>query len=226
MASAHRGFRLRPEAIFVLHQVLEIVSHAWIRLRASSTCDDKRLTQARCPSHSRVRHGPASSPSVTAEGAPWHRIPEPMRHPPASSAPLPVLVPADAHGSTQCAEPALLPTPSTSAAFFPACCTPCRLRARPHPSASPGSPSLGTTAPVVHGVCRVYAHCRTGRNRSEPQRFRSCAPGRGHSPDSCNGQRPQYRGPRYLSWPNGLRPPLLPPALEQQGSPGVTPWQR
>jgi hypothetical protein len=32
MASAHRGFRLRPEALGVLHEVLEIVSHAWIRL--------------------------------------------------------------------------------------------------------------------------------------------------------------------------------------------------
>src|SRR5580658_7454916 len=101
-----------------------------------------------------------------------------MRHPPASSAPLPVLVPADAHGSTPCAEPALLPTPSTSAAFFPACCTPYRLRARPHPSASPGSPSLGTTAPVVHGVCPSSDPSQTGRSRSEHQRFRSCAPGR------------------------------------------------
>jgi hypothetical protein len=32
MASAHRGFRLRPEALAVLRDVLEIVSHAWIRL--------------------------------------------------------------------------------------------------------------------------------------------------------------------------------------------------
>jgi hypothetical protein len=31
VASAHRGFRLRPEARAVL-EVLEIISHAWIRL--------------------------------------------------------------------------------------------------------------------------------------------------------------------------------------------------
>src|ERR1700722_5595621 len=187
---------------------------------------EEGLTGARCPSHPRVRHGPASSPSVTAVGALWRRIPGPLRSPPVSSAPLPVLVPADARGSTQYAEPALLPIPSTSAASFPACCKPSRLTDRPHPSASPSSPSFGTTAPDVHAVRRAYVHCRTDRSRSEHQTFRSCAPGREHFPGSCNGQRPQHRAPRYLFWPNRLRPPLLPPGLEQQGSRGVTSRQQ
>jgi len=37
MASAHRGFRLRPEALLVLHEVLEIVSH----LRTASSREMK-----------------------------------------------------------------------------------------------------------------------------------------------------------------------------------------
>src|SRR3984885_5813312 len=107
--------------------------------------DKKRVTRAGRPSHPRVRHVLASNPSVTAVGAPWRRIPGQLLYRPASSAPLPVLVPADAHGSTQYAEPAPLPTPSTSGVSFRACCTLSQLTARPHPSASPSSPSLGTT---------------------------------------------------------------------------------
>src|ERR1700677_4047206 len=129
---------------------------------------EKRLTQACCPSHPRVRHGPASSPSVTAVGAPWPRIPEPSQYPPASSAPLPALAPAGAHGSIRPEEPALPRTPSTSAAFFPVCCMPYRLTARPHPLASPGSPSLGTIAPDVHAICHAYGHRRIDRSRSQP----------------------------------------------------------
>src|ERR1700733_4368774 len=186
------------------------------------------LIQASCPSRLTVRHGPASSPSATAVGVPWRRIPEPLRHPPASSVPLPVSVPADAPGSTQCAEPTLLLTPSTSAAFFPTCCTPFRLTGRPHPSASPRSPLPGTTAPGVHAVRRAYAHRRTDRSRSEDQTFRSCAlrTGRGDCPGSCNGQRPQHRGPRYLFWPNRSRLQLFASRQERQGSPGVTQWRR
>src|ERR1700722_7293054 len=93
--------------------------------------------QACSPSLLTVRHGPASSPFVIAIGAPWHHTPEPLRHPPASSAQLPELVPADALDSTQCAEPAPLPIPSASPASFPTCCTRSRLTGRQPPSASP-----------------------------------------------------------------------------------------
>src|SRR5580704_4111239 len=205
-----------------------VESSIWARKesRAPNNFSENEVIRVCGRSHLGARRWLARSRAATGGGAPWHRIPELLRHPPVSSAPLLAKVPADAHDSTLYAERELPPTLSTSVASFAACCTLFGPRPRPHPSVSRGSLSLETTAPDVRELRTSCVPSRTRHSRSEHQRYRSCAPRTGHFPGSCIGQRPQHLGPTYLSSLNGLRPQLSLLQHEPQGFPDVRPWQR
>src|SRR5713101_167224 len=186
---------------------------------------EKSSIQVCGPSHGQTRRAPANSSAVTGGGAPWRRIPGRSPLQLATSARPLATVLAAARGSTRCAGPQPLPTPSASAPSFLVCCKQRGWQARPRPSASQGSPSLEPIALHVHASRIAFALRRTGHTRGECQRCRNCAPGMGHYSGSCTGRKPPHRGPKYLSWPDGLQLPLSRLRHEPLGFPDARPSQ-
>jgi len=160
---------------------------------------------------------------VLGGGAPWLRIPE--------RSPLQLLrfkalhlarVLAAARGSTRCAEPQPLPTPSASARSFLVCLYAVWI-ASSTSSVEPRHVLLRLSQ--LRFTFTLYGSLSPAVEQLIPEvnakRCRNCAPGMGHYSGSCTGRKPPHRGPRISVLPNGLQLPLSRLRHEPLGFPGA-----